>query len=116
MCHITGSLTRGKLPIRFGTYNTRNGCNGELESALTGVSQANIDLGIFQETKVADVIYTRRWAGYSIVVTDEAEPTPRQSGSVSLAGTEFRRGGHPSVRTQRRRLPAGEKGISGDTF
>ena len=29
-----------------------------------------MDLGIFQETKLADVIYTRGSSGYSVVVTD----------------------------------------------
>ena len=43
----------------FGTYNIRNVCNGGLESALRGVSHANMNLGIFQETNVIDVIYTR---------------------------------------------------------
>ena len=47
------------MPIRFGTYNIRNGRNRGLESALRGMSQANMDLGIFQETKVTDGIYTR---------------------------------------------------------
>ena len=56
--------------IRFGTYNIRNGRNGGLESALRGMSQANMDLGIFQEIKVTDGIYTHRSDGYSIVATD----------------------------------------------
>ena len=60
----------GRVPIRFGTYNIHNGCNGSLESALRGMSQANIGLGIFQETKVTDGIYTRGSAGYSVVATD----------------------------------------------
>ena len=58
------------MPIRFGTYNIRNGCNGGLESALQGVAQANMDLGIFQETKCTDSIHTRASAGYSVVATD----------------------------------------------
>ena len=62
------------VPIRFGTYNVRNGGNGGLESALRGVSQANMDLGIFQETKVTDGIYTRGPDGYSVAATD----APRQ--------------------------------------
>ena len=36
------------VPIRFGTYNIRNGRNGGMESALRGMAQANMDLGIFQ--------------------------------------------------------------------
>ena len=58
------------MPIGFGTYNIRNGRNGGLGSALRGMSQANMDLGIFQETKCTDGIYTRELAGYRIVATD----------------------------------------------
>ena len=52
--HWWGALksTRGSMreevPIRFGTYNIRNGRNRGLESALRGMSQANMDLGISQ--------------------------------------------------------------------
>ena len=57
MCQSTGSPTRGKVPIRFGNYNICNGRDGGLELALRGMSQANMNLGIFQETKVTDRIY-----------------------------------------------------------
>ena len=66
MCQSTGKFTR----IRFGTYNINNGLNGGLESALRGMYQANMDLDIFQETKVTDSIYTRGSAGYRIVAAD----------------------------------------------
>ena len=39
------------MTIRFGTYNICNSRNGGLESVLRVMSQANMDLGIFQETK-----------------------------------------------------------------
>ena len=65
----TGSSTGEEVPIRFGTYNIRNRCNGGLESALRGMDQANMDLGIFQETKRTEGIYTRELAGYSVVAT-----------------------------------------------
>ena len=58
---------RGREPIRFGNYNILNGRNGGLESAVRVVSQANMDLGIFQETKVTDGIYTRGYAGYNLI-------------------------------------------------
>ena len=58
------------MPIRFSTYNIRNGRNGGLESAIWGMAQANMDLGIFQETKCTDGIYTRESAGYSVVTMD----------------------------------------------
>ena len=37
----------GTVPIIFGAYNIRNRRNGGLESAIRGMSQANMDLGIF---------------------------------------------------------------------
>ena len=73
--------TKEEVPIRFGTYNIRNGRSGGLESALLGMAQANIDLGVFQETKCTDRIYTRESAGYRVVATDA--PSPHR-GAVAL--------------------------------
>ena len=70
MCIRTRRPTRGKVPIRFGTYNIRNGRNDGLDTALRRMSQANMDLGILQEKKLTDGIYTRGSAGYSVVATD----------------------------------------------
>ena len=39
-------------PIRFITYNIWNGQNVGLESALRGISYANMDLGVSQETNL----------------------------------------------------------------
>ena len=63
MYNNTRRPTSGKVPIRFGTYNIHNGRKGRLERALRGMSQANMDLGIPQETKLTDGIYTRGSAG-----------------------------------------------------
>ena len=57
MCQSMGGSTGGGRtnrqgvirPIRFGKYNDDR--NGELESGLRGMFQANMDLGVFQETK-----------------------------------------------------------------
>ena len=69
------------MPIRVGTYNICNKKNGGLESELRGMSQANMDLGIFQDKKLTDGVYTRGLAGYSIVTTD----TPsRHHGGVAI--------------------------------
>ena len=81
MCLRTGRPTIGKVPIRFGTYNIRNGRNGGLEAALQVMSQANMDLGILQETKLTDGIYTRGSAGYSVVATDAPS---RHRGGVAI--------------------------------
>ena len=45
--------------IRFGAYNIQNSQNGGLESALREMLQANVDLGVFQETNFTEEIYTR---------------------------------------------------------
>ena len=70
------------MKIRFVNYNICNGRNGGLESALRGVYQASMDLGIFQETKVTDRIYPRWSAGYSVVAT--YEPIQHRVGVVVL--------------------------------
>ena len=70
MCNPTRKPTYGTVPIRFSTYNIRNGRKGGLEAALRGMSQANMDLGILQETKITDGIYNRGSAGYSVIATD----------------------------------------------
>ena len=41
-----------------------------MESALLGMSQSNMDLGIFQETKCTNGIYTRELDGYRVIATD----------------------------------------------
>ena len=77
MCQSTGVSTGGGWngrqgvvrPIHFGTYNIRNGWNTGIESALCGMSQANMDLGVFQETKLPKRIYMRESNGYKVVAT-----------------------------------------------
>ena len=81
MYDSTGSDTRGKVPIRFGTYNIRNGQNGGLEAALQGMYQANMDMGTLQEKKLTDGIYTRGLSGYSVIATDAPS---RHRGGVAL--------------------------------
>ena len=49
--------------------------------ALRGMSQANMDLGILQETKLTDGIYTRGSFGYSVIATDAPS---RHRGGVAL--------------------------------
>ena len=69
---------RGAVRISFGTYTICNGRNGGLELELRGVYQSNMDLGIYQETKVTDGIYTCGSAGYGVVTTDA--PSPHRGG------------------------------------
>ena len=57
-------------PISSGTYNICNDRNGGLESALRGMSQDNMVLGIFQGKKLTNGVYTCGLYGYSVVATD----------------------------------------------
>ena len=77
----TRGSTKEEVTIKFGTYNIRNGRNGGLESALRGMAQANTDLGVFQDTKCTDGIYTLELAGYRVVATDAPR---RHRGGVAL--------------------------------
>ena len=70
------------MPIKFGTYNIRNGMNGVLEAALRGMAQANIDLGVFQDTKCTDGVYTCASSGYHVVAMDAPSRHPRRSRAV----------------------------------
>ena len=69
------------MPIKFGTYNIRNRRNGGLEAALRGMEQANLDMGILQETKITDGVYTRASAGYRVVATDAPS---RHRGGIAM--------------------------------
>ena len=60
----------GRVPIRFVTFDIRNGKNMGLELALRGMSQANMDLGIFQETKITNVVYIHESSRNSVVATN----------------------------------------------
>ena len=81
MCNPTRRPTDGTVPIRFGTSNIRNGQKGGLEAALRGMSQANMDLDILQETKLTDGVYTRGSAGYKVIATDAPS---RHRGGIAL--------------------------------
>ena len=67
--------------IRFGTYNIQNCHNGGMESDLHGMDQANIDLGVMQETNLAVEFYTQLLTGYQVV---ELHAPRLHSGGMSL--------------------------------
>ena len=56
--------------VYFGVYTIRNGRNGVLELSLREMDQANLDLGVFQDTKVANSIYTYPFAGYHVFASN----------------------------------------------
>ena len=57
-------------PISFCMYNIWNRGNGLLDSALQVMDRDNLDLRVFQETKVTNGIYTRTLTGCGVFATD----------------------------------------------
>ena len=55
--------------IHVGTYKIWNGRSGVIDSALQGMDQANLNLEVFQDTKVVDGIHARISAGYQVFAT-----------------------------------------------
>ena len=49
-----------------------------MDKIFAGVSQANVDVGVFHEIKLTEVIYMRIWAGYRVVATPK--PSQKQGG------------------------------------
>ena len=53
------------------------------------MAQANLDLGILQETKLADDVYTCGLAGYSVVTTDAPRRHRRRVAVFYCASPQF---------------------------
>ena len=70
--------------IRFGKYNIQNGRYGVLESYLWGVEQANLDMGVFQYTKVDNGFYTHALTVYRVF--EIAVPSRHCGGWLSSTG------------------------------
>ena len=65
---LHGKVDKKEDIVRFGTYIIQNFRNGGLESALHGMSHANVGLGILQDTKITYGVYARESAGFLVVV------------------------------------------------
>ena len=67
--------------ILFRAYNIQNNQNEGLEYALCGMSHLNVDIWVFQETKVTVGIYTPESSGYSMVAL---EALSAHRGSITM--------------------------------
>ena len=98
MCNPNRKPTDGTLPIRFGTYNIRNGRTGGLEAALRGDVPGQYGPG----HPPGDV--THRWRLHPQVGRLQshcdgcAEPTPRRRRTFLPPHTPLRGGGGGEVR------------------
>jgi hypothetical protein len=72
------SQTDGSGSIAVASWNIRNGCTGELESALQVMEAMGINLGVFLETKLTGGIYTWNSSEYSVIASDA--PSAHQGG------------------------------------
>ena len=67
----TGYAKDKYMLIRFGSYTTRNVFNDRMESALFRMEQSNMDMGVFQQTRIVNGIYTRNLLEYNVLVTND---------------------------------------------
>ena len=65
-----GEDSKKGVVIRFGYYSIQIGCSGSLDSALCGMSQDSIYLGVVQEKNITSGIYKREFVGYWVVALD----------------------------------------------
>ena len=100
----------GRVPIRFMSYNIRNYRNGGLETALRGVSQTNLDLGVFQEKYITVGVYTCGLEGYNIVATDEPIRHRNRVAVFYQTSARYAVGAIQQFRAKRCWLPAGDGG------
>ena len=56
--------------IRFRYYSIRNGSSAGINASLQGMYYANLDLGVFQETKVVNGFHTQKLVGYRVLLAD----------------------------------------------
>ena len=75
-----------------------------MEAALRGMDQANMDLGVMQETKITDSVYTRVSAGYRVVAKESAEPAPRRDCTVLQEGGRLRGRGGEAIWAKRHKF------------
>ena len=73
--------------ILFGSYNIHNGKNGILKFALRKMTQANMDLGVFQKMKVVGMIYMWESEGDWFIAADFR--IPHHSGVAAFYGEEY---------------------------
>ena len=63
-----GRYTEKEDIVRLRTYIIQNIRNGGLESALHGMSHANVDLGILQDTKITYGVYSWESVVFCVIV------------------------------------------------
>ena len=51
-------------------FKIRNGQNGGLELSLCGMELGQVDCGVFQQTKLTKIFYTRKASGFWVTETE----------------------------------------------
>lgn len=80
--------------IRVGTLNIRSALSGNLEAALMGIHQLNIDIAILTESKLTTDRYTHQRNGYKIFATTARSTS---QGGIAVA---FRQQDHRFLTTE----------------
>ena len=92
--------------VSFGTYNIRNGGNGGLKSALHGMSQANVDLGLLKETNIMGG-YTRGSLRDIVLSRRNSKTSPWGRGTLLQRVSVICGGDPPTAQPERHQLPVG---------
>ena len=71
--------------IRLAMMNIRLGREGGLEAALHSMKQGDVDVGVLQETKLADVIHAQHGSGYAVWASEEEI---RHNGGITVVWWE----------------------------
>ena len=79
------SRTDGSRTISVASWNIRSGRNGGLESACRAMDSMGVGIGVLQETKITNDIYTRSASGYAVVATNVSSA---RQGGVALIWKE----------------------------
>ena len=79
------SRTDASGTFSIGTWNIRDGRGGGLESACRALGAANVDVCVFQETKIVNNMYTKYSSGYSVTCSAAANA---HQGGVALCFRE----------------------------
>ena len=78
----------GEEIVRFVTYNNQNSRNGGLKLELCRMAQSKIDMGLLQDTKIIDGVYSQETAGFFVIALDALS---RHCGGVALFYKELPR-------------------------
>ena len=107
----------GKM-IRFGSYTIRNGRKRVLDSALLGMDQYNLDLGVLQYNKAINRVYTRglavnafSWTTHWVGTSGGGGHILPERATLTVWGAPYARAEHCDISAGIRRATMVRRGV-----